>query len=176
MLERIISDFTSWHWWVTVVLVGVAINLVSAYAKGPLDELLSQWSTAQMGRLRRYEAFVDLYLRELLADSRLISLRVGESIRLYLYAVVLLLLALMSAGLAVLVGSTNTIPMPLGNIAVVFLGVVGLWCLVLVIWIFDRARAINQSLARARVVIRSQAKGSANHDPSAEVSQETASK
>jgi hypothetical protein len=55
-MQKIIDDLATPYWWVSVVLVGIAINLASAYMKGPLDRWIEKRSSRraeQNGRLRR---------------------------------------------------------------------------------------------------------------------------
>jgi hypothetical protein len=47
---RLLNDLTSWYWWLSVVVVGLAINLSSAYLKSPLDNWLSKKSTHRQAR------------------------------------------------------------------------------------------------------------------------------
>ena len=49
------SDFLSPGWWVSVVLVGLVINLLSAYAKPQVDTFLSSISS-NVETSRRNEA------------------------------------------------------------------------------------------------------------------------
>lgn len=51
------SDFwqqvQTWQWWLSVVIVGIAIDLVSAYTKPGIDRVLGSISTAYRRRVER---------------------------------------------------------------------------------------------------------------------------
>ncbi|WP_198112431.1 hypothetical protein [Inhella proteolytica] len=38
------SDISSWYWWLSVVFVGIAINLASSYVKPPMDRWIERRS------------------------------------------------------------------------------------------------------------------------------------
>jgi cytochrome bd-type quinol oxidase subunit 2 len=48
--ERFLSDLSSWYWWVSVVVIGLLINLVSSYLKQPLDKWLEKRSVSVANR------------------------------------------------------------------------------------------------------------------------------
>lgn len=57
-IEKLVSDFSSWYWWVSVVIVGMVINLLSAYLKQPLDRWWERRSEqAQETRMAKSDAF-----------------------------------------------------------------------------------------------------------------------
>ena len=41
--QRLITDFTSWYWWLTAVGMAIGVNLASAYLKEPIDRMLAKW-------------------------------------------------------------------------------------------------------------------------------------
>ena len=92
-LDRIVSDATSWHWWLMVVAVGVAINLLSNFLRTPLDYLLAKLSSARQ-RIRN-ERKIELALTAgAVAESvTLLSLEVREEFRSYLLAVFSMLIS-----------------------------------------------------------------------------------
>jgi hypothetical protein len=47
------QDLGSIHWWLGVVMVGIVINLVSAYLKGPVDRFLSKGSRSWATRTEK---------------------------------------------------------------------------------------------------------------------------
>ena len=91
---KLISDFASPYWWVTVVVVGLLINLVSAYLKNPIDQFFSKssqwWRKRSAARTDRFNAEVQ-YLsssQELLTLSMLNELR--DRLRCILYALIII--------------------------------------------------------------------------------------
>ena len=46
-MKEIFEQITSPTWWVTVVIVGILINLASAYLKDPTDRIASRFSSAR---------------------------------------------------------------------------------------------------------------------------------
>jgi hypothetical protein len=44
-MRSLVEQMSSPAWWIGVVLVGIIINLVSAYCKGPIDRILGALST-----------------------------------------------------------------------------------------------------------------------------------
>jgi hypothetical protein len=65
-MDELINNVGSLTWWISVVLVGILINLVSAYLKSPLDRALSavseQWR-ARSALAREADEKVIAYLR-----------------------------------------------------------------------------------------------------------------
>jgi hypothetical protein len=70
-------DLTSWTWWTSVVGVGIALNLISAYLKSPIDHLLSRtstrWSTRTAAKRQAGEQRIALLAsdRDRRVDARL---------------------------------------------------------------------------------------------------------
>jgi hypothetical protein len=52
-MTELINNLSSVSWWIGVVIVGVLINLVSAYIKSPIDKLGSKLSSAWRNRSER---------------------------------------------------------------------------------------------------------------------------
>ena len=52
-MNELLSSFTSTSWWLGVVFVGVTINVISAYLKGPIDRLFSSLSIAWQERTEK---------------------------------------------------------------------------------------------------------------------------
>jgi hypothetical protein len=71
-MEDIFKSIASPNWWVGVVLVGLALNLASAYLKAPLDRLMSRLSETWRRRVER---------SRLLADAQMAELRSSEDSR-----------------------------------------------------------------------------------------------
>ena len=49
------NDITSLYWWISVVLVGIIINLLSSYLKPFIDKTLSNYSVARRNKVKRNE-------------------------------------------------------------------------------------------------------------------------
>jgi cytochrome c-type biogenesis protein CcmH/NrfG len=91
-LDRLISDVTSWYWWLSIVLVGLAINLVSAYLKPLLDAYLDRRSASRREVRRQKEETFDKQT-SLIANDPTSLLLAGQSakhteVRYYLEKVV----------------------------------------------------------------------------------------
>lgn len=67
-LQKILADISSWYWWVSVVGVGLIINLASAYLKVPLDRWLSTIST-RAARRRELNEQAFRFQVDLMVDS-----------------------------------------------------------------------------------------------------------
>lgn len=55
-MEELLKTISSLSWWIGVVAVGFLLNLLSAYAKSPLDSLLSRISQGWQQRSERSRA------------------------------------------------------------------------------------------------------------------------
>jgi|LFEF01.1.fsa_nt_gb hypothetical protein len=73
-LSRFGTELASWYWWLSVVLVGIAINLVSAYLKPPVDSWLARNSTKRRARRNSEKAKFEQEVRVLAANSTLLIL------------------------------------------------------------------------------------------------------
>lgn len=108
-LEKFLADVASWYWWVSVVLLGLIINVASAYAKLPLDRFLEKRS---IRRQQIRSAGDEKHAREiqtLLADSRLTVLQSAQEFRLMVMSVFFLILALAAGAFAVRVVNSGII-------------------------------------------------------------------
>jgi hypothetical protein len=57
-MTRFIADLASWYWWLSVVAVGLALNLLSAYVKPWIDKRISYRSKrAKAKRIAAAEKF-----------------------------------------------------------------------------------------------------------------------
>jgi len=52
-MTEVVNNLSSAGWWISVVIVGLLINLVSAYIKAPIDSLGSKLSSAWRSRSER---------------------------------------------------------------------------------------------------------------------------
>ncbi len=79
-LNRFSADLASWYWWLSVVAVGLAINLASAYIKSPLDAWLEQRSVKRRSAKRKASEAFEAETSEIAADSTLLILE-GQASR-----------------------------------------------------------------------------------------------
>lgn len=56
-MDEIVKNISSGSWWIGVVIVGISLNLLSAYLKAPIDRLLSavfeRWRARSLESKRR---------------------------------------------------------------------------------------------------------------------------
>ena len=69
-MEKLSDVLTSPVWWVTVVVAGIAINVISAYLKTSLDQRLSGLSSWWRNRSIKRKAAFDAFVRRLADDPR----------------------------------------------------------------------------------------------------------
>lgn len=59
---KLLQDLSSWYWWVTVVVVGLLLNIGSAYLKSPIDRgfsaLFDRWRNLSAQRRQIFDAQV----------------------------------------------------------------------------------------------------------------------
>lgn len=101
-MGQFLNDLSSPYWWLSVVLVGIIINIVTEYLKPLIDKIWVAWSQRRRRKAQEEEA-KSQKLRELLEeDSRRQEIWVGrmidEQIRSNRYLVMALLL-LVASGL-----------------------------------------------------------------------------
>lgn len=70
-MEEFSKVLSSPYWWLSAVVVGILINLVSAYIKGPIDQLLSHISVAWRTRSEKRRADYTLELNKLVVNMEL---------------------------------------------------------------------------------------------------------
>jgi hypothetical protein len=73
-MEKFIQDIATTYWWVSVVIVGIIVNIISSYLKPFLENKLSlvsgYWKQRKEKRKEEFESQVAL----LAADDRLLSI------------------------------------------------------------------------------------------------------
>lgn len=73
-MEEFIKSLSSPSWWIGVVIVGIVINIASAYLKNPIDKVLihtsSSWRIRRTESLEKRKALIEL----LKTDSELLIL------------------------------------------------------------------------------------------------------
>lgn len=71
---RFASDISSWYWWVSVVFVGLAINLASSYIKPPIDRWLERRSERRRSARERMDQKFDAETSRIAFDPTLLVL------------------------------------------------------------------------------------------------------
>ncbi len=107
-MEKIYSDFSSPHFWVSVILVGIVINLVSARVDRRVSDWWSSWSKTASLRSEKKRAR-DLLEASLMRNSEtlLLSNLLHVSVLLGATAVALL------CALLLVIGSVQPAPPPI---------------------------------------------------------------
>ncbi|MFA7322055.1 MAG: hypothetical protein WC000_11380 [Dokdonella sp.] len=110
-MDEIINELAKPVWWVSVVVAGIAINLLSSYLKNPLDRTIARtsswWRSKSVARQKAWERKV-----ERLSSSEEARNAAGLlEIRLRLQSIHMLLLAIFMLLLPILLASAIT-PLP----------------------------------------------------------------
>src|SRR5437879_5677234 len=87
------GEFFTLYWWLSVVVVGIIINLASAYLKSPLDTFLSSFSARWKARVERNKAAHNALVENHLADPVLILLTGTEQTQLFLQSILFLMVS-----------------------------------------------------------------------------------
>ncbi len=80
-MVEFISSLSTLSWWLSVVVVGIALNLLSAYLKFPIDKLLSKISTSWSARTATLKTLRLLKVEELRVDKHKQQLLLAEESR-----------------------------------------------------------------------------------------------
>lgn len=104
-MSELAKNLSSVSWWVSVVVVGVVLNLVSAYLKPWLDRLGGSMSTTLRDHSKRtherHEQWIELLRTDqhaqLLMHAREARLR-QRSIQFFLFAIVLFVFGMLDVG------------------------------------------------------------------------------
>jgi hypothetical protein len=97
----------SFYWWFSVVLVGIAINIVSAYLKTPVDNLLSWFSVRWQKRTDKKKVEFEALVQELRGNTTRQIFAAFEEMRQDIRAVAGLLVSIMSILLTLLFSLTT---------------------------------------------------------------------
>ena len=92
-LENFATDLQSPYWWVTVVVVGVLINIGSAYLKSPIDRALGSISSRRRAKNERRARQLEEESNNLAGDLQLFTLEVSLQTRDMVLSLQLLALA-----------------------------------------------------------------------------------
>ena len=84
-MEKILDDISQPSWWVSVLIVGFVVNLLSAYAKPLIDKILSKYFSRYRQRVKERERSRNLILEEAVSnDVAYIDIRIDSIIYLAL--------------------------------------------------------------------------------------------
>jgi hypothetical protein len=94
-MNEFLVNLTSVNWWLGVVAVSLIVNLISAYAKPPLDRLLSKWSDQRKESVLHANKATEKYLQRLLAEPRLHYITLAAESRARQQALISLILSVL---------------------------------------------------------------------------------
>ena len=104
-MKDLLNDLSSLRWWVSVVIVGLLINLASDYAKPWIDNVLSRFSESRRLALKERQKHFEEAVEEVIANPlEYISLRLdllGIRLQVILLVVLGLFMFLLLDNLAV---------------------------------------------------------------------------
>lgn len=92
-LAKLVADLTSWYWWVTIVAVGILINIISAYLKSPLDRYFQAGSARRRAIAARRQVRFEEKVQLLTANPTLLILEAHAESRYRTQAVLLFVIA-----------------------------------------------------------------------------------
>ena len=144
--NKFLADISSVYWWIAVVLVGLVINLASAYLKPVLDNFYLKHSASRKRKIDVENKKLDTEAGILLKDMHLLILKGFEEVRWFVLSIFLLLLAFVIAYLSSRV-SGPTGPQPLVSALLFFLA---FSIFMLALWAFQRASDITLVLLKTR--------------------------
>lgn len=125
-MEEFINSLSSPSWWMGVVIVGVIINVASAYLKKPIDLLLSKvsssWRARQTAAVEKRNALVE----SLRNDSNLLLLYSMSENRYRIRSVGFLLLAFAIFFMSTFAIGVSDVSAIFGSIFSLFIGLMGL--------------------------------------------------
>jgi hypothetical protein len=156
--SKLVADITSWHWWVTVVLVGLAINLASAYLKPRTDRLFDKLSAGRREKDESRRLELHRKAEELASEPTLLLIEGLAEMRDFLFALILALSTFGMAGVSMMFARLSFGETYLNLIAVLIPSLIGLGAAVLFITRLNRAVSRSQVIELARYKL-SKAKG-----------------
>jgi len=107
-MSRFLLDITSWYWWASVVVVGIVVNLASAYLKTPIDRLAARWSAKRSSALAVRESQLRQQAEVIARSPGLLALEIRNEALGILMSV--LSLALLAANLGVVALMRSAFP------------------------------------------------------------------
>lgn len=153
-MQRLLSDFSSWYWWVSVVVVGLLVNLASAYIKPVIDNRLATRSQALQERKSRRVAAFKEDVNLLASDSTLLVIAGQRFLGTQIAVMVLILtVALLISFVFVFAGNSSQVS-PWRAIAQ-WIDIIGLFVLlVLLLALMRKAEEMGARVGAARRLFR----------------------
>jgi hypothetical protein len=148
--EKFAADLSSWYWWVSVVAIGLAVNLASSYLKPTLDRLYERWSTTRQVARLAADKIYQVDVRILASDSRLLICRGFEEMRFRVFTLALFLLSFSNVLGAIYIKKSAAIPDAYGSIVVVVLFVFSLFTMAMALWAHKYAMYLAQTIRGAK--------------------------
>jgi hypothetical protein len=100
-MEEFSRSLNSLSWWIGVVVVGIILNLLSAYLKGPLDKLMSFFSSKWRDRNDESRRNSQLYISELIQSSEARAICWQREVRRRLQSLAMLIVSLIFLALSI---------------------------------------------------------------------------
>lgn len=169
-IDKLISDTSSAYWWFSVVIVGVLINVASAYLKPYLDVWYGKVSTKRRFKNEQAKAEFEEHAQALANNPLMIIVTGQDELRYRMYGVLfyLIAMALLSVSLYSMVVKA-IVPIDLraaSDAALIFIFL----CFVVAFWQWGRARRLAELIFAARKLNPNLAEGSKRTDDSGSVS------
>jgi hypothetical protein len=111
-MNAIIDELSKPVWWFTVVVAGIAINLLSTYVRNKLDSALSRYSAWWRSKSERRKAAWEKRITSILENDDFRAMCIHREVRLRVDAVFFLLAALVILSLPALFSSVGLSPLP----------------------------------------------------------------
>jgi len=93
-MDELLKNLASPSWWIGVVLLSVALNLVSAYLKAPLDRALARLSQRKRAKFVEEQKEIGAILEKALKLKDGIVLLAIEELKLFILGFLLIILCL----------------------------------------------------------------------------------
>jgi hypothetical protein len=145
-MENIFNDITSPSWWIGVVIVGIIINIISAYLKPNLDKILSntssRWKNIIESRRSKRILLIEGLKNDFYNQAFLALIEIRYRFTLLLYLII---------GIAFLIISVFMLFMlPTTKIPIIFCLIGFMICILISLEIFRRSNSIFSILSDAR--------------------------
>jgi hypothetical protein len=149
-VEKFVTDLTSSYWWVSVVVMGIAINLVSSFLKTPIDRFVEKRSKTQREKRQLRNSEIRIKAKLILTDQRMLILTCFERTRLQQVHVSLFIAMCLCYALG-FYGSTNFGSNFLSGGIVTFSSfALGFWCFIRMQGTQNRIDDISDAIYQAR--------------------------
>lgn len=156
-IAKILADFFSFHWWVTVVVVSAVVNLATSYVKSPIDQWLSTKSSKRREEREQREQKDEEFVQFMVKHPLLITNQGIDGVHDTLY---MLFYLAFSMGLYALSGAVFAESKIQGKVVLIVLGLVfaalGIFGLSRVFVCINRQRARTKRVLKAIAIIGSQ--------------------